>query len=76
MTMLLQNNNNTFAMRYIMSEDVQTGEMRQELLQSPYHTEPVRASRTRVSKKERLAQQAWERLVARREAERAARRSA
>ena len=76
MTMLLQNNPNTFAMRYIMSEDVQTGEMREELLQSPYHTEPVRAGHRYVSRREQEAERAWDRLVARRAAERAARKSA
>ncbi|MBQ6175457.1 MAG: hypothetical protein IKS31_05985 [Clostridia bacterium] len=76
MTMLLQNNPNTFAMRYIMSEDVQAGEMREQLLQSPYHTQPEPVRRSHISRKEQEAEKAWARLAARRAAERAERKSA
>ena len=76
MTMLLKNNQNTFAMRYIMSKDVQAGEMRRELLQSPYHADPTRSGHAYHSRREELAEQAWQRLVARRVAERAARKTA
>ncbi len=76
MTMLLQNNPNTFAMRYILSEDVQNGEMRAELLQSPYRAEEAETAPAHISRRERLAREAWDRLVARRAAERAARLTA
>lgn len=65
MTMLLKENPNSFAMKYILSEDVQTGDLRTELCQSRYSGKREPQRKEYVSKKQRLADQAWERFVAR-----------
>ncbi|MBR5345235.1 MAG: hypothetical protein IK127_05365 [Clostridia bacterium] len=66
MTMLLKQNPNTFEMSYIVSEDVQAGELRADLHQARYNRAAVRTRRERsMNERERLAEAAWERFVAR-----------
>ena len=70
MTMLMNENPNTFEMSYIFSEDVQAGELRSELHDARYTAERVRpaARKNPLSKKERLAEEAWQRFVRRQSA--------
>jgi hypothetical protein len=65
MDMLLKENKNSFAMKYILSEDVETGELRNDLLESRYYGKAPARRKETVSKKQRMADLAWERFVAR-----------
>ncbi len=65
MTMLMNENPNTFEMSVIFSEDVQTGELREDLHQARYEARPARAAADRRTRRERLAEEAWQRFAER-----------
>ena len=69
MTMLMNENPNTFEMSYIFSEDVQAGELRTDLHNAAYAASSARRRQTRGDRRQAMADAAWERFV-RRQAER------
>ena len=64
MTMLMNENPNTFEMSYIFSEDVQAGELRADLHDAAYAASSTRRN-LRKDRQQAMADAAWERFVQR-----------